>query len=211
MANVLSPFGFADVGRLDGAPPNFGMFNALITSGNTTAIFRGDWCSQINTGYIAQCTGAGQGEIGAGIFWGCRYYSVAGKIPKWSPYWPGSDAAGDVSAFLITDPSALFLVQCGGLSGSALPFTAVGKNADIDVTTAGNTSNGISGMALDDNIVGTTSTLPFHIVRLFNGNIDGPQTGPGIAGQNGADNTTKYNYAYVTINAAVLKYGQTGV
>ena len=66
-------------------------------------------------------------------------------------------------------------------------------------------------MALDDSIVGTTSSLPFHIVRRFSGSIDGPQTGPGIAGQNGADNTTIYNYAYVTINAAVLKAGQTGV
>ena len=41
--------------------------------------------------------------------------------------------------------------------------------------------------------------------------IDGPLNGPGISGQNGSDNTTIYNYAYVTINAAVLKAGQTGV
>jgi hypothetical protein len=66
-------------------------------------------------------------------------------------------------------------------------------------------------MALDDNIVGTTSTLPFRIIRLFSGTIDGPQTGPGITGQNGTDNTTKYNYAIVTINSAMLKAGQTGV
>ena len=196
--------------RQDGAPPNFGQFNALITSGNTTAIFRGDLVKQINTGYIAQSAPA-DGGIGVGVFWGCRYYSVAGKIPKWSPYWPGSDAAGDVSAFVITDPSALFLVQCGGLSGSALPFTAIGKNADIDVTTAGSTLNGISGMALDDNIVGTTSTLPFRILRLFSGTIDGPLTGPGISGQNGADNTTKYNYAYVKLNSDLIKQGVTGV
>jgi hypothetical protein len=210
VANVLAPFGFSYVGRMDGSPPNAGLFTALITSGNTTAIFRGDWCHQLNTGYIAQAAAA-DGGIGAGVFWGCRYYSVSGKIPKWSPYWPGSDAAGTVEAFLINDPQALFLVQCGGLSGSALPLTAVGKNADIDLTTAGNTNNGISGMALDDNVVGTTSTLPFHIVRRFSDPVDGPQTGPGITGQNGTDNTTQYNYAYVTINAAVLKAGQTGV
>ena len=66
-------------------------------------------------------------------------------------------------------------------------------------------------MALDDNIVGTTSTLPFRILRLARGNIDGPQTGPLITGQNGTDNTTKYNYAFVTINAALIKQGVTGV
>ena len=210
MANTLAPFGFSDNGRLDGAPPNFGQFAALVSSGLTTAIFRGDLCIQLSSGYIEQAT-VGQGTSAAGIFWGCRYYSIAGKIPKWSPYWPGSDAAGPVSAFLITDPSAEFLVQCGGLSGSALPLTAVGMNADIDVTTAGNTSNGISGMALDDNIVGTTSTLPFHIIRRFNDPIDTSVTGPGISGQNGADNSSKYNYCYVTINAAILKAGTTGV
>ena len=210
MANVLAPFGFSYVGKQDGSVPNAGLFSALVTSGNTTAIYRGDWCVQLNTGYIGVAA-AGQAGIGAGVFWGCRYYSTAGKIPKWSPYWPGSDATGAVTAFLITDPQALFLVQTAGTSGSALPLTAVGQNADINTGTAGSTLNGISGMTLDDNIVGNTSTLPFHIVRRFSDPIDGPLTGPGIAGQNGADNTTIYNYAYVTINAAVLKAGQTGV
>ena len=210
MANVLAPFGFSYVGHTDGRPPNFGAFTALVTSTLTTAIFKGDWCSQINSGFIAQAA-AGAAGIGAGVFWGCRYYSVAGKIPKWSPYWPGSDAAGDVAAFMITDPTAVFLVQTGGASAAALPLSAVGQNADLTTATAGNTNNGISGMALDDNAVGTTSTLPFHILRRFNDPIDGPLNGPGISGQNGSDNTTIYNYAYVTINAAVLKAGQTGV
>lgn len=210
MANVLAPFGFLEEAPTDGVTPTFGFSPLLITSGNTTAIFRGDLVKQLNTGYIAQ-SAVGDGAISVGIFIGCRYYSIAGKIPKWSPYWPGSDAAGTVSAFVITNPGAKFLVQCGGLSSAALPLTAIGKNADIDLTTAGNTSNGISGMALDDNIVGTTSTLPFRIQALWSGVIDGPLSGPGISGTNGTDNTTKYNYALVTMNATLLKQGVTGV
>ena len=70
MANVLAPFGFSYVGHTDGRPPNFGAFTALVTSTLTTAIFKGDWCSQINSGFIAQAA-AGAAGIGAGVFWGC--------------------------------------------------------------------------------------------------------------------------------------------
>jgi hypothetical protein len=210
VANVLAPFGFSWVGKKDGTPPSFGSFTALVSSTNSTPIFRGDWVIQLNTGYVS-VGAAGDGAIGAGVFWGCRYYSVSGKIPKWSMYWPGSDAAGTVEAFVVADPDALFLVQCGGASGAALPLSAVGQNADLSTATAGSTINGISGMALDDSAVGATTTLPFHIVRRFSDPIDTSQTGPGITGQNGADNTTPYNYAYVSINSAVLKAGQSGV
>ena len=204
MANVLAPFGYNWLAKLDGSPPNSGTAKLRIAYNNTVKIFRGDWVIQLSSGYIG-VGAAGGGGIGAGVFWGCKYYSVAGKIPKWSPYWPGADAPSgqDVEAYVIIDPQAKFMVQCGGLSGAALPLTAIGQNADLDATTAGNTSTGLSGMALDDNIVGTTSTLPFHIVERGSSILT-----PGV---NGADDTTSYNYALVTINAAILQAGRTGV
>ena len=204
MANVLAPFGLSLMGHQDGAVPTFGLTKLRLPYNYGTQIFRGDWTTQANTGYIQEGA-ASAGAIGAGVFWGCSYYSVSGKIPKWSPYWPTGDAPSgqDVIAYVITDPGAKFLVQTSGASGSALPFSAVGQNADINTGVAGNTANGISGMTLDDNVVGTSNAYPFHIIDLW--------SNYGIPGTNGTDNTTVYNYAIVTINAAVLKAGQTGV
>lgn len=192
MANTQGAFGFSQIGTASG-PPNFAESSNppyRIASGYATAIYYGD-AVRMNvsgpTGYVEQWA-AGDGgtatKILVGIFVGCRYYSTSQKKTVWSNYWPGSDATGDVTAFVVDDPNSQWKVQA-----NAGPITqaTIGQTADV-VVNAGSTTTGISGMALDTPT--TTVTLPFKVVNIIN-------TPPGA---NGTDVATAYNYVVVAFN-----------
>lgn len=182
MANTLAPFGFAEAYALAGAP-TYQMSQRRVSSSNGTAIYKGDPVVQLNTGYIAQAT-AGTTQI-AGIFFGCEYNSISQKKPVWSPYWPGSDASGDVLCSVLDLPNTTFRVQ----GNANIPFSAVGNNANFAIGT-GSALTGNSGATLDVSTILTTSTLPFRIIGLV---YDPP-------GSNGTDTASAYNWAYVTFN-----------
>lgn len=195
MANTLAPFGFSQSGTASG-PPNFAENHNppyRISSSYATAIFKGD-AVRMNvsgpTGYIEQwANGDGAGaatKILVGIFVGCYYFSTALQQIRWSNYWPGSGATGDVAAFVVDDPNAQFKVQAG--IGSAITQASIGQTADIVSTPVGNTTTGISGMSLSTPT--TTATNPFKVVNVIT-------TPPGA---NGTDLTTPYNYVIVSMN-----------
>lgn len=190
MPNTLAPFGFQQF-RGTGSSPTYEQVEMRIASSNSTAIFFGDAVVPVTgstTGYIAQAT-ASTVPL-AGIFVGCKYVSVAQKRTTWSNYWPGSDANGDVTAYVVNDPNAQFLVQTN--TGAAVTFASVGKNCQITVS-AGNTANGISAMTIGS--IGTTATFPFRIVELYNNTI----------APNGADATTQYNWVIVAFNNVLTR------
>lgn len=187
MANTLTPFGFRHFGYIEGFVSNYAMSVRRVAAANGTAIFRGDPVTSLNTGYIAQSS-AGTTQI-AGIFQGCEYLSTSQNILIRSKYWPGSDATGDVKAFIIDNPYATFLTQS---NGTAVALSNVGNNANFALTQAGSTVTGYSGATLDQSTVNTTTTLPFRIIRLASDVLP--------AGSNGSDNTTSFNFAIVTFN-----------
>ena len=192
MANNNAPFGFSVGGTVNG-PVNFSITERKIASTNGTAVFFGDAVVPVTgtpTGYIKQATASTVAM--AGIFLGCRYFSTALQQTRWSRYWPGSDATGDVTAFLCSDPNAQFLVQAGG---SHLGFADIGQNCQLNVGT-GNTTTGISGMFIDT--VGTANTYPFIILGVPNGATD-------------PDATLAYNWLTVGFNNMILKTGITGI
>jgi hypothetical protein len=119
MANTQVQFGFQPYGIDAGRTPNFGLRRRTIAYNYGTALFKGDPVVSNNAGNII--TVSSQSAPVAGIFWGCEYYNTAMKQPFWSPYWPGSSASaltnGTVTAWIIDDPEALFLVA--SLGGSA--------------------------------------------------------------------------------------------
>ena len=198
MANTFAPFGFSPISTSNG-PINWRLSVRRIAS-SASAIYRGDAVVPVTSpsqnGYIKQATASTTAL--AGIFWGCQYLSVSQKRTVWSNYWPGSDANGDVLAYVIDDPQARFKVQTSGASfqigGTNSTFTSspVGQLAQLNVGT-GNTTTQISGMYLDT--VGTTATYPFQIVDMV---IDPP-------GSNGADATSNYNYVIVGFNNEMLR------
>lgn len=189
MANILAPFGFQQVSGT-GSVPTYEQVVLRIQSSNSTPIFNGDAVVANNTGYITAATNSGTAVL-AGVFIGCKYTSVSQKRTVWSNYWPGSDAAADVEAYVINDPNALFKVQ---VATTPLTFTAVGRLVNIATTTAGNTSTGLSGMTVNST-VGTTATWPFRVVSVVS---DPP-------GANGTDSTTNYNYVIVAFNNVITK------
>jgi hypothetical protein len=150
----------------------------------------------------------------AGVFAGCKYLSVSQKRTNWSNYWPGSDASGDVEAYVITDPNARFVVQSANSSttASAMGQNQVGQNIafnwqDSTATgeTNGRTSTGLSTMFADQatsSQAGTAANafLPFRIVALAN-YLPG-QSSP-FGSVNGFDAAAGYNELVVGFNNAM--------
>ncbi|MDE2105240.1 MAG: hypothetical protein KGL39_48895 [Patescibacteria group bacterium] len=190
MANTFAPFGFSQV-KGTGSSPTYEQVSMKIASNNTTAIFKGDAVVPVTgaaTGYIAQAT-AGTVAL-AGVFVGCKYLSTSQKRTVWGNYWPGSDATGDVTAYVVNDPNAQFVVQAN--SSLNVPYSKVGQLAQLGVGT-GNTTNGVSGMYLAS--IGTTATFPFRIVDVV---TDPP-------GANGTDTASNGNYVVVAFNNVLTR------
>lgn len=205
MANTSSPFGFLQIGTRSG-PPNFASAGSgspyKIKSTFTTPIYFGDavrmWVSgdsgTSSAGYITPwINGDGAGsatKILAGVFLGCEYYSVSQKKTTWNNFWPGSDASGDVTAYVCDDPAAQFMAQAGA---TPIDYASIGANVDVASTPVPNTNQGTSGMILATPT--TTATLPFRVLNL----VTSP---PGV---NGRDITTGYNLVVVGFNNQINK------
>ena len=166
MANTFAPFGFQEYFGGSGQAPTFAQTVRKIASTNTVAIFSGDPINPViaANGYITQGV-PGTVRID-GVFMGCTYSSTSQKRRVWGNYWPGSDATGDVAAYISDNPNAQFVVQgfstnfniTGTLSTNT--STPVGQYAQYAIGT-GNAANGRSGAFL--NSIGTTVTLPFIV------------------------------------------------
>lgn len=208
MANVLAPFGFTPVRRLDGAAWTANASQYKIASGNTNHLYQGDVVTLLTTGYIDKLTPGTTAIIG--VFVGCEYLSTAGSRRVWSNQWPGSDTTVDVIAYVIDDPLVVFLAQTNGASGSAMPLTTVGANVQF-VATAGSNLSGISAHSIDESSVANTTTLPFRVVGIpgLSDVVTGvPYLGPPA---NGYDQTTKYNLVWVAPNNHYFRANVAGI
>jgi hypothetical protein len=203
MANTFAPNGFLQYQGGAGGAPTFAQSTRLVASGNSTPIFTGDPVVPVTgtaNGYITQAQNSNSVAL-AGIFVGCKYLSTSQKRTVWSAYWPGSDATGDVTAYVIDDPNSRFVVQT---SGAAFPITGTtsaqgsgvqGQYAQFTIG-SGNTSTGRSGAYIS--AVGTVITYPFVIVDY--------QT----AFANGGDPTTQYCNVIVGFNNEIYRSNGAG-
>jgi hypothetical protein len=188
MANTQAYNGFSQYSG-NGSAPTYEQVVATIQSTNTTAIFYGDPVEPNAAGYIIQ--GTGSASI-AGIFAGCKYLSVSQKRTVWSNYWPGSDNNGNVEAYVVNDPNAIWTVS-GDSSTSLWVQAAINANCGYAIGT-GNTATGVSGAYLDSTTINTTSTLPFRVLGYV---IDPP-------GANGTE-TGAYRKIIVAFNSVSTK------
>lgn len=196
MANTSAPFGFRQATGGGGGAPTFQQNEYKIASNNATAIFQNDAVVPVTgaaTGYIKQATASTVALVG--IFVSCKYMSTSQKRTVWSNYWPGSDATGDVTAYVIDDPNAEFIVQT---NTTGIGFAKLMQYAQLVVGT-GNTANGISGMQLNGTTA-TTVTFPFIVLAL----VDNP---PGV---NGSDSTTGFNFVRVGFNNQIRRSNGAG-
>lgn len=187
MANTFAPFGFAQNAGT-GSAPTYEMVTRVIAN-TAGAIYSGDPVTSQSDGTIAQST-PGTTQI-AGIFYGCTYLSAALNRTVWSPNWPGSGAAvanSVVTAYIVNDPNAKFVVQSGN-AGTPVGVADIGANINFAIGT-GNALTGQSGAYANQATINTTSTLPFRIVGLV-------QSPPGA---NGTDTSSNGNWIVVAFN-----------
>jgi len=198
MANVSAPIGLVPMGNAGGAAPNFELAqnpSVVIAKTDATVTGYGDLLKKLSSGYVTRWTAGTAANLMAGVFAGCKYYSISQQRIVQSHYWPGSDALNDPLVFMYPITGTIaprFWIQSN--SGGPVVFGNVNNNIDLVMGTV-NTTNGFSGAMADFSTIATTNTLPFHIEGLYSSY----QTGV-----NGSDNTTAYNRIIVTANVGAL-------
>jgi len=135
-----------------------------IASALASDIFLGDTVIQTITG---QGTDIDVGVVGGpnlGIFAGCSYVDANGDV-RWAKQWiSGTATLGGVAAeaFVYTDPSIVYSVQCD----ATVDADEINEFMDI-VAGSGNTATGVSGFELAVSSAAAT-ILQFRVLRFAN-------------------------------------------
>ena len=165
MANVNKAFGLRPLGKVGSNYNSDGDTQYKIASGTATAIFQGDTVTfgasgGVSTGFIVKHT-PGAANI-LGVFIGCQYTDPTTSKTTFKNYYPGGIAADNIVAFVVDDPYAQFLVQASGVAG----VIAIGQNADLVQTVAGNTTTGVSGLELATGTLAAASALNVKVLGV---------------------------------------------
>ena len=160
MANVSEKFGLRPYRKLDGTPLVGAQNRYTIASNYGTAIFQGDLVEPLTTGNI-QKHGAGTSDAVVGVFNGCFYTDPTTQKPTFSNFYPGSIVASDITAFVVDDPDAVFLVD----ADEAFTRADLYKNYSVTNTT-GVTQTGISKAQLDVSASGTAQTFVIQAIDI---------------------------------------------
>ncbi len=170
----MAAYGLKPVQRVDGMPyAGATKLYKIDPAGEATNLFYGQVVNIGADGYIALATatgadattnnlgGSGVGAIG--VFVGCEYVNAQGQV-IYDQYYPSGTAnGGDIVAYVVDDPNALFQAE---LDATATQ-TMVGTNttfATAQTTSTGSTTTGVSNSQLDATVA--TTAKAFKIVAL---------------------------------------------
>ena len=160
MANVAEKFGLRPYRKLDGTPLVGAQNRYTIASGYATAIYQGDLVEPLTSGNI-QKHGANTSDAVVGVFNGVFYTDPTTQKPTFKNFYPGGIAADDITAFVIDDPAAVFLVD----ADAAFTRADLYKNYSVTNTT-GVTATGISKAQLDVSVSGVTATFAIQAIDI---------------------------------------------
>jgi hypothetical protein len=162
MANVSEKFGLRPYRKLDGTPLVGAQNRYTIKAGYATAIFQGDLVIPTSTGNIEKHT-AGNSAAVVGVFNGVFYNDPTTQKPTYKNYYPGgvTPTQGDVTAFVVDDPDAVFLADADTVFTRAMLY----KNYSVTNTT-GVTQTGISKAQLDVGASGTATTFVIQAIDI---------------------------------------------
>ena len=160
MANVSEKFGLRPYRKLDGTPLVGAQNRYTIASGYATAIYQGDLVEPLGTGNI-QKHGANTSDAVVGVFNGVFYTDPTTQKPTFKNFYPGGIAADDITAFVIDDPDAVFLVD----ADAAFTRADLYKNYSVTNTT-GVTATGISKAQLDVSVSGVAATFAVQAIDI---------------------------------------------
>ena len=164
MANVSEKFGLRPYRKLDGTPLVGAQNRYTIASGYATAIYQGDMVKVVTAGNIERhsaANDAGNSTAVVGVFNGVFYTDPTTQKPTYKNYYPGSIAASDITAFVVDDPDAVFLVD----ADAAFTRADLYKNYAVTDTT-GVTQTGISKVQLDVSNSGTTISFVLQAIDI---------------------------------------------
>jgi len=160
MANVSEKFGLRPYRKLDGTPLVGAQNRYTISANNTVAIYQGDLVVPETDGDISRHV-AGTSAAVIGVFNGCFYTDPTTQKPTYSNYYPGSVNASDITAFVVDDPDAVFLMDVNNTFARSDLYT------NYSVTGAtGNTITGISEVQLNKASTGTDSTFVVQAIDI---------------------------------------------
>ena len=160
MANVSEKFGLRPYRKLDGTPLVGAQNRYTIASGYATAIFQGDLVEPKTSGNIEKHT-ANTSDAVVGVFNGVFYTDPTTQKPTFKNHYPGGIAASDITAFVIDDPDAVFLID----ADEAFTRADLYKNYSVTNTT-GVTATGISKAQLDVSVSGVTATFAIQAIDI---------------------------------------------
>ena len=160
MANVSEKFGLRPYRKLDGTPLVGAQNRYTIASGYATAIYQGDLVEPLTSGNI-QKHGANTSDAVVGVFNGVFYTDPTTQKPTFKNFYPGGIAADDITAFVIDDPDAVFLVA----ADAAFTRADLYKNYSVTNTTGVN-ATGISKAQLDVSVSGVTATFAIQAIDI---------------------------------------------
>ena len=160
MANVAEKFGLRPYRKLDGTPLVGAQNRYTIASGYATAIFQGDLVIPVTAGNVERHTANNSTSV-VGVFNGCFYTDPTTQKPTFSNFYPGSIVASDITAFVVDDPDAVFLMDADATFARADIF----RNYSVTNTT-GSTKTGISEVQLDVSVSGTNASFVIQAIDI---------------------------------------------
>ena len=160
MANVTEKFGLRPYRKLDGTPLVGAQNRYTIASNHTTAIFQGDLVIPTTAGNIDRHTANNSAAV-IGVFNGCFYTDPTTSKPTFSNSYPGAIVASDITAFVVDDPDAVFLMDADATFAQADLF----QNYSV-TTGGGNTTTGISEVQLDVSVSGTNASFIIQAIDI---------------------------------------------
>ena len=160
MANQLEKFGLRPYRKLDGTPLVGAQNRYTIASNHTTAIFQGDLVIPTTAGNIDRHTANNSAAV-IGVFNGCFYTDPTTKKPTFRNSYPGSIVASDITAFVVDDPDAVFLMDADATFARADLY----QNYSVS-TGGGNTTTGISEVQLDVSVSGTNASFVIQAIDI---------------------------------------------
>jgi hypothetical protein len=112
MANVSEKFGLRPYRKLDGTPLVGAQNRYTVKAGYATAIYQGDLVIPTSTGNIERATANDSAAV-VGVFNGVFYNDPTTQKPTYKNYYPGgvTPTQGDITAFVVDDPDAVFLMD----------------------------------------------------------------------------------------------------
>jgi hypothetical protein len=205
MVNTFSPFGFRQFGTLEGNGPTYGLTRRYLASSDTNNYFTGDVVQLSTTipGFITlPASGVTTGNPILGIFAGCEFFSPTVGRTVWSSFFTASvGSSSPCNAYVIEGEDNLFLVQ--STTTAVLGTSVIGMNIGFtsgqtgSSQSGGNTTTGISNIALLSSTPTANTSSPFRVVDTTS-NYFPP-------GTNGADGTSAGSIMVVSFNNSLRR------